>query len=339
MEERGAEPRVPNNGEDKENQETNNNEARLPHLKYETFKHTGLGLETYMDGVQHPLELRRILIGDLSQEMSVSYRPSEEETFQRLVHPKHRISSVEKSSIEILCSTTGQPVSFPPAANLPKPPKLIKAGILGDESAFPGGLWESQPQAISPPESVHEEEEDARQIVSTRRPGRPPGQQGTFDPDSGTIRYICRLNCGASLASAKGRRKHEKKHCPNVPKEHPGMYYSDSNIVGHSLFGGRVPVKKQEWFECRLCGKVLKTYEGRRLHEKLQHLPHKKNPAINKNIKITKVESLGHPEIEDSMDIGPGYEQDEEAGVEEPVVDLEEEDDDGDEIEEDLDNE
>ena len=45
---------------------------------------------------------------------------------QRLVHPKHRIFSVEKSSIEILSSNTGQPVSFPPGAILPKPPKLVK---------------------------------------------------------------------------------------------------------------------------------------------------------------------------------------------------------------------
>lgn len=36
-------------------------------LEYEDFTHTGLGLETYTDGVQHPLELRKILIGDLSQ--------------------------------------------------------------------------------------------------------------------------------------------------------------------------------------------------------------------------------------------------------------------------------
>ena len=36
-------------------------------LEYEDFTHTGLGLETYTDGIQHPLELRKILIGDLSQ--------------------------------------------------------------------------------------------------------------------------------------------------------------------------------------------------------------------------------------------------------------------------------
>jgi hypothetical protein len=28
--------------------------------------------------------------------------------------------------------------------------------------------------------------------------------QGAFDPETGSVRYICRLHCGASLASAKG---------------------------------------------------------------------------------------------------------------------------------------
>ena len=35
--------------------------------EYEDFSHVGLGVETYHDGLQHPLELRKILIGDLSQ--------------------------------------------------------------------------------------------------------------------------------------------------------------------------------------------------------------------------------------------------------------------------------
>ena len=41
---------------------------------YEDFSHTGLGLETYTDGVQHPLELRKILIGDLSQVKNIVHR-------------------------------------------------------------------------------------------------------------------------------------------------------------------------------------------------------------------------------------------------------------------------
>ena len=28
-------------------------------------------------------------------------------------------------------------------------------------------------------------------------------KQGAFDPETGSVRYICRLHCGASLASAK----------------------------------------------------------------------------------------------------------------------------------------
>ena len=35
------------------------------YLEFEDFSHTGLGLETYEDGLQHPIELRRILTGDL----------------------------------------------------------------------------------------------------------------------------------------------------------------------------------------------------------------------------------------------------------------------------------
>lgn len=42
-------------------------------LEYEDFTHTGLGLETYTDGVQHPLELRKILIGDLSQVTLITF--------------------------------------------------------------------------------------------------------------------------------------------------------------------------------------------------------------------------------------------------------------------------
>ena len=40
---------------------------------------------------------------------------------------------------------------------------------------------------------------------------------------------VFRLECGASLASAKGRRKHEKKHCPNMPK--------DQNLLGGGVGG------------------------------------------------------------------------------------------------------
>ena len=31
----------------------------------------------------------------------------------------------------------------------------------------------------------------------------PHCKQGAFDPETGSVRYICRLHCGASLASAK----------------------------------------------------------------------------------------------------------------------------------------
>ena len=41
------------------------NEKAAAYLEFEDFSHTGLGLETYEDGLQHPIELRRILTGDL----------------------------------------------------------------------------------------------------------------------------------------------------------------------------------------------------------------------------------------------------------------------------------
>ena len=40
-------------------------EKAAAYLEFEDFSHTGLGFETYEDGLQHPIELRRILTGDL----------------------------------------------------------------------------------------------------------------------------------------------------------------------------------------------------------------------------------------------------------------------------------
>ena len=36
-------------------------------LDYEDFSHISLGYETYTDGIQHPLELRKILTGELAK--------------------------------------------------------------------------------------------------------------------------------------------------------------------------------------------------------------------------------------------------------------------------------
>ena len=60
---------------------------RPAYLDFEDFSHTGLGLETYADGLQHPIELRRILTGDLSCEMTVSFRSREEEDYRALDYP------------------------------------------------------------------------------------------------------------------------------------------------------------------------------------------------------------------------------------------------------------
>lgn len=290
--------------------QTNNNylekDQNLRYLEYEDFNHIGLGFETYTDGIQHPLELRKILIGDLAKEMSVSYKCSEEGTFKHLVHPCAHLVKQEETSSVLSESTKVSGYDN----MLPKPPKLIKAGVsksglkfasslLSTPSPFMGGLWDTESTAMLPEHhhpvaSRHQDFEDTiNSIVSNRRPGRPPAaNQGTFDPESGTIRYLCRLECGASLASAKGRRKHEKKHCPNMPKDnemgnmmtsstsftsvqqaHPSpsvvtasLFSANHLLAGHSLFSpqiGRLQVKQRD--------KILKTYDGRRIHEKLQH--------------------------------------------------------------------
>lgn len=307
------------------------NMAVAAYLEYEDFSHAGLGLETYTDGVQHPLELRKILIGDLSQEMSVSFRLSAEESFKALVHP----NSGRHGGVEIYDATS----RF--GGSLPKPPKLIKASST--VSPFINSLWDSEPSL----EALQQEDDDIQNLLSqqqSRKPGRPPAQQGTYDPESGTIRYICRLDCGASLASAKGRRKHEKKHCPNVPKDQFGaaypMYYSAGNLIGHSLFESARAPKKQEWFECRICGKVLKTYEGRRLHEKLQHLP-KKSRTVQNSSQMQSGESLSdtvnitdmtqEPEAPPMQDEGDG-----EPYVVNTIDHEDEEDEEDDEVEDDL---
>ena len=49
-------------------------EKAAAYLEFEDFSHTGLGLETYEDGLQHPIELRRILTGDLRY-LSFWFRP------------------------------------------------------------------------------------------------------------------------------------------------------------------------------------------------------------------------------------------------------------------------
>jgi len=353
-----------------ENQSNNNymsKDRNLKYLDYEDFGHVGLGYETYSDGVQHPLELRKILTGELSKEMSVKFKLSDEDTFKDLVHPCRELSpditNDSESCLEItetksLAPTVGtmkrvslasRYQSSSPPDLLPRPPKLIKAGgttassistpsmltsmssFTSTPSPFLGGLWDTDPAtSVGVDPTVQTDYDDLNSIVNNRRPGRPAGNQGTFDPESGTIRYLCRLECGASLASAKGRRKHEKKHCPNMPKDQNLLggvggvtnLYPGNPLMGHSLFS-RVPLKQRDSFECRICGKVLKTYEGRRLHEKLQHKPKSYGPKKDN-------ESLDSVELEDGEVVGSYMEEehdymdeDLEGGVEEvdPVID------------------
>ena len=285
-------------GDDKENLEEGGGGA-VPgpeYLKYEDFSYTPEGLETYNDGLQHPVEMRRILTGDLSSEMSVSYKESDEDTYRSLSYPKagKRPAEVfESPSISVFSSSL-----------LPKPPKLLK-GSSGLSHSFSNNWLEAGQQNLS--SAISDNISDFRgghpsflpTSVSPRKPGRPPTTSGSFDPETGSVRYLCRLQCGASLASAKGRRKHEKKHCPNFGKVEPPLLKGQQSQLqkqlalglgtnrqnskmgfSHSLFGSMAskqnihinPLKERRVYDCRYCGKVLKTYEGRRLHEKLQHV-------------------------------------------------------------------
>eukprot|EP00092_Neocalanus_flemingeri_P005421 GFUD01005844.1.p1 GENE.GFUD01005844.1~~GFUD01005844.1.p1 ORF type:complete len:436 (+),score=131.10 GFUD01005844.1:53-1360(+) len=294
--------------EDKENQEVytrDKEEAKPAYLMFEDFSHQPEGLETYTDGLKHPVEMRRILTGDLSTEMTVSYRDSTEETFRSLTYPKP-----QKRGIEIFDSS-GLSV-FNTSSMFPKPPKLYKGSGNPFSTTFPmqqssswsessSNLQSAMPDSANQPVMDFMSQHSAFSMgsVSPRKPGRPPTAAGSFDPETGSIRYLCRLQCGASLASAKGRRKHEKKHCPNFGKIAPpyikgqgvtkqqhamamAMAQAGTGPVNfsHSLFGGtagssplhRMAVKERKVYDCRYCGKILKTYEGRRLHEKLQHV-------------------------------------------------------------------
>jgi len=261
--------------EDKENDCDEEEAGDGPdYLKYEDFTHTPLGLESYNDGLNHPVELRRILTGDLSNEMSVSIKQSPEDNFRKLSYPKTIKRPV--SNIEDQTNSNN---------HFPKPPKLLKASFF-------------QPSSVSnkdqSEDSMTSMFSSAFLTVNQRKPGRPSTASGSFDPETGAVRYSCRLHCGASLASAKGRRKHEKKHCPNMGKVAPPVLRGQKptafpvisvndprqNPLGfaHSLFGEfqsqqqNIQTKERKIYECRYCGKVLKTYEGRRLHEKLQHV-------------------------------------------------------------------
>ena len=277
-------------GDDKENLEEGGGTGP-EYLKFEDFSHTPQGLETYNDGLQHPIEMRRILTGDLSSEMSVSYKETEDEAYRSLSYPKtgkRPAEVLERPSLSVFSSSL-----------LPKPPKLLK-GSSGLAQSFPGG-WLEGSSAISSEISDYMAAPHSSFLptpVSPRKPGRPPTTSGSFDPETGSVRYLCRLQCGASLASAKGRRKHEKKHCPNFGKVEPpvlkgqqsqlqkqlglGLANNRPSQLGfsHSLFGSMAskqniqinPLKERRVYDCRYCGKVLKTYEGRRLHEKLQHV-------------------------------------------------------------------
>ena len=99
-------------------------EKAAAYLEFEDFSHTGLGLETYEDGLQHPIELRRILTGDLrylskssahlisfvfitnhfSLEMSVSFQARADDVFQTLDYPSKKKKGVGSISTFFLSS-------------------------------------------------------------------------------------------------------------------------------------------------------------------------------------------------------------------------------------------
>jgi len=302
--------------EDKENQECHPKDpsSKPSYLMFEDFTHKPEGLETYTDGLKHPIEMRRILTGDLSTEMTVSYRDSKEETFRSLAYPKP-----QKRGMEIFDSTGLSVFNTSSNSMFSKPPKLYKGS--GPFSTFPmqqNSAWSDSSNNLQSAISDSSNSSSMNYMsahssfpmvgsISPRKPGRPPTAAGSFDPETGSIRYLCRLQCGASLASAKGRRKHEKKHCPNFGKIAPpyikgqgitkqqhamalAMASSGAGQINfnHSLFGGagasqfqKMVVQERKVYDCRYCGKILKTYEGRRLHEKLQHVARMQHEAAS----------------------------------------------------------
>jgi len=240
-------------------------EKAAAYLEFEDFSHTGLGLETYEDGLQHPIELRRILTGDLSLEMSVSFQARADDVFQTLDYP----SKKKKGGVEIIDSQ-GRSVysSFSMPQHWLEPVESRQEEEQAAAPAAEESLGQSLLQLMAAQGMQHSSIPTAG-MTTSRKPGRPPTAQGAFDPETGSVRYICRLHCGASLASAKGRRKHEKKHCPNFGK------YAQPRLRGRGRGRGHpthTTIGERRTYECRICGKVLRTYEGRRLHEKLQHV-------------------------------------------------------------------
>jgi len=244
------------------------------YLAFEDFAHSPLGLETYADGLQHPVELRRILTGDLAIEMSVSYKGSVEAGFQDLAYPRQVRKGLEifdSSGRSVFRSSGGGGHHHKTWPEVQDP----------SGSQDPGHqLLVLMAQAQAAQVAALEQAQDATTLrllpppPPRSKPGRPPISHGEFDPDTGQVRYICRLHCGASLASAKGRRKHEKKHCPNFGK------YAQPKGRGRGR-GSRSPyiIGERKTYDCRICGKVLRTYEGRRLHEKIQHIAKMKRAA------------------------------------------------------------
>ena len=102
---------------------------------------------------------------------------------------------------------------------------------------------------------------------------------------------IFRNDCGVTLASAKGRRKHERRHCPKSSGEDRDTPHSNqtqidnryasstptqllqnsTNIVQTTTARTPSISKSNSGFKCRFCGQLLTTLEGCKLHEKIQH--------------------------------------------------------------------
>lgn len=101
-----------------------------------------------------------------------------------------------------------------------------------------------------------------------------------------------RNGCGVTLASNKGRRKHEKRHCPkssgedkdaptssqqtsfvnSYPSTTPSPIITPSiNISPVAIAKNPVISRTNSGFKCRFCGQLLTTLEGCKLHEKIQH--------------------------------------------------------------------
>lgn len=229
---------------------------------------------------EHPAELKKLLVGDLSKEMTVRVRRSREAPFKTLSHhdcdPNYEQLEVHKfyplNGSHFKVQT--KPQSFvSDSISGGYPPSESPPTIETSNSAFmtdqmdPGNNMFAEHSAFVFGDSNPSPGSSSKQVPPvTDLSGK------IEDPETGAVRYICRNNCGTSLASAKGRRKHEKRHCPLIQGGNQTSSGASSATNSQVMSATNRPLAaKPVGFKCRFCGAILSTNEGCKMHEKLLH--------------------------------------------------------------------